>query len=224
MWWPGLEEQLNAIRNEERQPDTELQREPIDMIEELLEITRGIQRRLLSSETAEAAKEPSSSNRVTMERIARERVRLLEDLIFAKLDAAFASSHEVRFQTNVSSEGRLLLDAVISPVEAGEELYLIELKYASNSKALLNRIVDGAAKLAIARRTYREHASGTIRCIILFVLQDQDESLMRLLESQLGALPDEVEAIGMYESELRQITPSDLRERLTATANHSDPS
>jgi TIR domain len=72
MWWPGLEQQLKAIRNEERKPETEVQREPIDMIEELLEITRGIQRRL-----AEAAQEPSSSNRVTMERMATERVRLL---------------------------------------------------------------------------------------------------------------------------------------------------
>jgi hypothetical protein len=212
MWWSGLDEQLDAIRSQERQPETEHKREPTEMIEELLEITRGIQRRLLSSDLAEAAREVSSSNRETMTRMTIDRARLLEDLIFTKLDAAFASSHDVRFQvaSSTSSGSRLRLDAVVSPLEPGQGLYLIELKYVTNSKNLLNRIVDGAGRLAIARRAYRDHASGPIRCIILFVLPDQDESLMRMLESQLGALPDGVDAIGMYESELRQIAPSDL--------------
>jgi hypothetical protein len=214
-------DRLTPLPNEDRQPETELQREPTDMIEELLEITRGIQRRLLSGDIAGAAMEPSSSNRVTM---ATERIRLLENLTFEKLDAAFSSSHDVRLQTNLVSEGRVMLDAMIFPMEAGEELFLIELKYASSSKALLNRILDGAGRLAIARGIYREHISGPIRSIILFILMDKDESLMHTLERQLGALPDEMEAIGMYESELRQITPSELRERLTATASRSDPS
>jgi hypothetical protein len=111
---------------------------------------------------------------------------------------------------------------VISPLESGEELYLIELKHVSNSRNLFNRIVEGAGRLAIARRVYRDDAPGPIRCIILFVLPDQDESIMRAFESQLGALPDDVDAIGMYESELRQITPSELRGRLTAAGSHPD--
>jgi len=224
MWWSGLDEQLEAIRRQGRQPETEHKRESTEMIEELLEITRGIQRRFLSSDTAEAAREVSSSNREAMARMTVDRARLLEDLIFAKLNAAFASSHDVRFQVAhaTSSGPRLRLDAVISPLESGEELYLIELKHVSNSRNLFNRIVEGAGRLAIARRVYRDDAPGPIRCIILFVLPDQDESIMRAFESQLGALPDDVDAIGMYESELRQITPSELRGRLTAAGSHPD--
>jgi TIR domain len=227
MWWSGLEEQLDAIRRQERQPEAEHKREPTEMIEELLEITRGIQRRLLSSDIVEAGREVNPSNRETIARMTSDRTRLLEELIFAKLDAAFSNSHDVRFQVLASSTSgaRWRLDAVILPLEFGEEeLYLIELKYVSNSKNLLNRLVDGAGRLVIARRAYRDDASGPIRCIILFVLPDQEESLMAMLESQLGALPDEVDAIGMYESELRQITPSDLRDRLTAAGGHPDTS
>lgn len=224
MWWSGLEEQLNAIRGQERHPEAEHKREPIEMIEELLEITRGIQRRLLSSDIDEGAREASSSNRETMARMTVDRARLVEELVFTKLDAAFASSHDVRFQVIASSNPRLRLDAVISPLESGEELYLVELKYVSNSRNLLNSIVSGAGRVAIARRAYRNHESGPIRGILLFVLADQDENLMRMLESQLGALPDDVDAIGMYESELRHIAPSDLRDQLTAAGSHPDAS
>jgi hypothetical protein len=214
MWWPALEEQLNAIRREEPQVETEPERESTDMIKELLEITRGIQRRLLSSGTAEAAIETGPVYRPT---IATERIPSMEKLLLAKLQAAFANSHDVASEAAATSDVGVPLDAIVSPREAGGESYLVEIKHASSSKALLNRILDGVGRLSIARSAYRARASGPIRCILLFILMSHDESLMPMVESRLEALPDDIEAVIIYESELRQMTPSQLRERLTTS-------
>jgi len=48
MWWPRLEEQLSAASSKAGRPDTEPKRDTREMVEELLEITRGMQRRLVT--------------------------------------------------------------------------------------------------------------------------------------------------------------------------------
>lgn len=218
MWWPALEEQLGATRSEDGPAEAEPQRETADMIEELLEITRGIQRRLLGGETAEAPREAAASNRARMEKFLT-----LESLISAKLEAAFASSHEVMSQARSASRDRGV-DAIISPLEAEGESYLIEIKYVSSSKTMINRMMEGSARLSRARSAYAHPASGSTHCIILFVVADHDESLMRRLRSQLGAIPDDMGALIVYGSELPQITSSDLRQRLTASVSQSGSS
>jgi hypothetical protein len=163
MWWPELEEQLKAIRSEGPLAEAEPQRESTDMLKELLEITRGIQRRLLRSETAEAPRESAAPSRLVRETIA------LESLILAKLEAAFARTHEVTSDTDLRPGGRTMeVDAILSPLESGDESYLIEIKYVgSGTKNLLNRIIDITGKLSAVRVAYREQASGPVRCIIL---------------------------------------------------------
>ncbi len=47
MWWPRLEEHLTAASNKEIRPNAEPKRDAQEMVEELLEITRGMQRRLV---------------------------------------------------------------------------------------------------------------------------------------------------------------------------------
>jgi hypothetical protein len=218
MWWPALEEQLNATRSEAAPAEAEPQRETEDMIEELLEITRGIQRRLLGGETAEAPREGAAFSRARM-----EVVLTLESLALAKLEAAFATSHEVISQAGSAARDRGV-DAIISPQEAEGESYLIEIKYVSSPKTMANRVVDASTRLSLARNAYAHHASGSTHCIILFIIADHDESLMRRLRNQLGVIPNDMEALPVYESELRQITPSELRQRLTASVNQSGTS
>jgi hypothetical protein len=46
MWWPRLEEHLSAASSKEAGPKTEPKRDTQEMVAELLEITRGMQRRL----------------------------------------------------------------------------------------------------------------------------------------------------------------------------------
>jgi hypothetical protein len=47
MWWPRLEEQLSAASSREVGPGAEPKRDTQEMVAELLEITRGMQRRLV---------------------------------------------------------------------------------------------------------------------------------------------------------------------------------
>ena len=122
MWWPELEEQLKAIRSEGPLAEAEPQRESPDMLKELLEITRGIQRRILRSETAEAPRESAAPSRFIRETIA------LESLILAKLEAAFARTHEVTSDTDLRPGGRMMeVDAILSPLESGKSEYMIEM-------------------------------------------------------------------------------------------------
>jgi hypothetical protein len=221
MWWPALEEQLNAIRREEPQVATEPERKATDMIKELLEITRGIQRRLLSGGTAESARETGPSYRPTIA-IATERIPSMEKLLLAKLQAAFADSHNVTSEATAASDIGVALDAIVSPREAGGESYLVEIKYAPGPKALLNRILDGVGRLSIARSAYGAHASGPIRCILLFILVSPDEGFLPMFKRRLETLPEDIDAVVIYESELSQMPPSELRERFTA--GHNDPS
>jgi TIR domain len=119
MWWPELEEQLKTIRSEEGPAEAEPQRESTDMIEELLEITRGIQRRLMRSETVDAPRENAAPYRTKRETLDLER------LILAKLEAAFARTHEISADTNLAPDGRAMrVDAIFSPLEAGGGTYL----------------------------------------------------------------------------------------------------
>jgi hypothetical protein len=220
MWWPELEEQLKAIRSEEGPAEAEPHRESTDMIEELLEITRGIQRRLLRIETAEAPRENATPSRATRETLA------LESLILAKLEAALARTHEITSDTNLTSDSRMMqVDAIFSPLEAEGESYLIDLKYVrEGSKNLLNRIIEGAGRLSMARKAYMGLASGPIHCIVVFIVLDHDENLMRRLKSQVDAIPDDMGVLAIYESEVRHITPSDLRQQLIAAASQSNTS
>jgi hypothetical protein len=48
VWWPRLEERLNAISSKKAEPSGEPKRNTDEMVAELLEITRGVQRRLVT--------------------------------------------------------------------------------------------------------------------------------------------------------------------------------
>jgi hypothetical protein len=153
-------------------------------------------------------------------RATKETILTLESLVSAKLEAAFAATHEVTSQAKFVSDDRVVLvDAVIAPREVGWESYLIEVKYVASQKGVYNRMLDGVARLSNARRAYAGRASGPVHCVILFIVADSDEGLMGMLTSQLGAMPDDMEAVVIYETELRKITPDELRQRLPRVAN-----
>jgi hypothetical protein len=156
-------------------------------------------------------------------RTTKETIFNLESLLLTKLELAFAATHEVTTQAKLISDSRrVLLDAVIAPREASEESYLIEIKYVTSAKSILNSMLDGVGRLSMARRAYAARATGPVLCVLLFVVAHDDEQLMHMLENQLGALPDSVEAIAIYETEVRKITPDQLRQRLERV--HSHPS
>jgi DNA-directed RNA polymerase alpha subunit len=48
IWWPRLEEHLNAASSEKPEAETEPKRDTNEMVAELLEITRSMQRRLVA--------------------------------------------------------------------------------------------------------------------------------------------------------------------------------
>jgi TIR domain len=210
-WWPELDEQLTVIRSEQPLADRRPQREATDMIEELLEISRSIQRRLLHGGTG-AAPQDESANVASV-------TLAVESLTLAKLEAAFSATHDVASDIRLFIDGQpVLVDAIIAPREAIGESYLIDIQYISTPGILLNRMLKGVARLSKARRAYEHRASGPLNCVILYVVANHNKSLMDDLNSQLGAMPEDINALSVNESELRQIAPTDLRQRLTAVA------
>jgi hypothetical protein len=151
----------------------------------------------------------------TSYRITKETIVGLESEILAKLEAAFSPTHEITSQAKlILNSRRVLLDAIIAPRETSGDSYLIEVKYVTSSKSILNSMLDAVGRLSMARRAYAPQATGPVRCVILFVVADKDERLMDVLQDQLGALPDEMEAIAFYEMEVPNLTSDELRRRI----------
>jgi hypothetical protein len=86
MWWPRLEQQLADAVAEQEEVQQEPQRETREMIAELLEITRGVQRQLLRAETEEL-----QESRVSTDAIQR-RERRDEQLLIEVRDVLEAAS------------------------------------------------------------------------------------------------------------------------------------
>lgn len=158
-------------------------------------------------------------------RATKNTILMVESLTSAKLEAAFATTHEITTNAKLVSDGTvLIIDAVIAPRKAPGESYLIEIRYLSNFKSIFNRIAEAIHRLSSARSTYSRRASEPALCVIVFIVADHNEQLMHRLTAQLRAIPDDIEALAIYETELGRMTPGDLKHRLMATTRRSSKS
>jgi hypothetical protein len=139
----------------------------------------------------------------------------IQDIVVDKLESAFASTHTVVAQAKLTGDGQeQLVDAVLTPMRAGEPGYVIEVVYISGAKGLGNRTRSAADRLMAARRLYRANAL-VVHAVLLFVVADEDSpQLMAKLQQRLPAPPDGPRAVALFESELERISPDKLRSRL----------
>lgn len=88
VWWPSLEEQLQAVLSEQGPPQPEPQRDTREMIEELLEISRGIQGRIVRARVGEPRIHVEEYDR----RLVEERHRLFDRIVADVEDALLIDS------------------------------------------------------------------------------------------------------------------------------------
>jgi hypothetical protein len=109
MWWPRLEKELKAALSEQGQVQQQPERGVKEMIEELLEISRGMQRQLMRGETEElrtSRDSPSPSRTQFARRLAQLELSLIDTLDKAGV--------ETRLITKLDNALRLRLDAMPS--------------------------------------------------------------------------------------------------------------
>lgn len=134
----------------------------------------------------------------------------LEDIAVTKMRLAFGSTHTIVAQGKLGEKGQqVLLDAVLTPQRSTDPGYIIELEYVSSGKSL-DRVASALVRLSAARRLYRATAL-IVYAVLLVIVADKETQLMSDLRAQIPSPAEPLRLITLYESQLGEMSPEDLR-------------
>lgn len=180
-----------------------------------------------SSEAWQAIREQSGDSvpalyaqRTTVDatyRSLKHRMTMIEDLAIAKLEAAFALTHDLTPQMKLDTEGiKLWIDALLTARDAREPDFAVEIKFVTHQTGAGKRAHEAIQQASLILKLYTESTGRRVQPLVLFIVAGPDRhsdigEWTKATERQISRLPSHIKATVVPEARLRRLSPVQLR-------------